>query len=424
MDTKTINEAALAYHAQLPAGKLGIHATKPVETQYDLSLAYSPGVAAPCLEIAADKSKVYDYTAKGNLVAIISNGTAVLGLGNIGPEASKPVMEGKAILLKKFAGIDAFDIELDATKPDDVVNIIKAISPTFGAINLEDFKAPECFEIEQRLQASVSIPIMHDDQHGTAMVISAALENSLRIVKKKIQTVKIVISGAGAAAIACGKLLLALGAQLEHIIMCDSKGVIGKNREGLTIEKQYFATDSPLKTLQEAIKDADVFIGLSQGNVLQPQDLLHMADSPIVFALANPTPEIDYELAINTRKDIIMATGRSDYPNQINNVLCFPYIYRGALDVQATAINDAMKLAVVQALASLAQEPVPTEVLKAYNISALAFGPTYIVPKPIDPRLIVTISSAVAKAAIASGVARKPIQDWAAYADQLQKRLA
>lgn len=424
MNTKTINEAALAYHAQQPAGKLGIHATKPVETQYDLSLAYSPGVAAPCLEIAADKSKVYDYTAKGNLVAIISNGTAVLGLGNIGPEASKPVMEGKAILLKKFAGIDAFDIELDATKPDDVVNIIKAISPTFGAINLEDFKAPECFEIEQRLQASVSIPIMHDDQHGTAMVISAALENSLRIVKKKIQTVKIVISGAGAAAIACGKLLLALGAQLEHIIMCDSKGVIGKNREDLTIEKQYFATDSPLKTLQEAIKDADVFIGLSQGNVLQPQDLLHMADSPIVFALANPTPEIDYELAINTRKDIIMATGRSDYPNQINNVLCFPYIYRGALDVQATAINDAMKLAVVQALASLAQEPVPTEVLKAYNISALAFGPTYIVPKPIDPRLIVTISSAVAKAAIASGVARKPIQDWAAYADQLQKRLA
>ncbi len=424
MNTQTINEAALAYHQQLPAGKLGIYATKPVQTQYDLSLAYSPGVAAPCLEIAADKSKIYDYTSKGNLIGVISNGTAVLGLGNIGPEASKPVMEGKAILLKKFVGIDAFDIEIDATDPDDVVHIVKALEPTFGGINLEDFKAPECFAIEQKLQANVSIPVMHDDQHGTAMVSSAALQNALRLVGKKIEDAYIVIIGAGASAIASGKLLQALGAKLDNIVMCDSKGVIRKDRDGLSSEKNHFATDRKVTTLQEAIKGADVFIGLSKGNVLQPQDLLQMADNPIVFALANPTPEIDYELAVSTRKDIIMATGRSDYPNQINNVLCFPYIYRGALDVQATAINEAMKLAAVQALASLAQEPVPAAVLKAYNMQALSFGRSYIVPKPVDNRLIVHISSAVAKAAIDSGVATKPIQDWDAYAEQLKNRLA
>ncbi len=424
MDTKTINEAALAYHSQLPAGKLGIYATKPIETQYDLSLAYSPGVAAPCLEIAADKSKVYDYTSKGNLMAVISNGTAVLGLGNIGPEASKPVMEGKAVLFKKLAGIDAFDIEIDATHPDDVVHIIKALEPTFGGINLEDFKAPECFEIEQRLKESLSIPVMHDDQHGTAMVIGAALQNALHIVGKKISEAYIVVSGAGASAIASTKLLEALGANLDHIVMCDSQGVIHKDRDGLSPEKNHFATDRKVTTLQEAIKGADVFIGLSKGNVLQPQDLLQMADNPIVLGLANPTPEINYEIAVSTRKDLIIGTGRSDYPNQLNNVLCYPYIYRGALDVQATAINDAMKLAVVHALASLAQEPVPTQVLKAYNIQELSFGRTYLVPKPVDQRLIVMVSSAVAKAAIASGVAKKPIQDWDAYADQLRKRLA
>lgn len=424
MNTKPINEAALAYHKELPAGKLGIYATKPVQTQYDLSLAYSPGVAAPCLEIAAEKAKVYDYTAKGNLMAVISNGTAVLGLGNIGPEASKPLMEGKAILLKKFAGIDAFDIEIDATDPDDVVHIVKALSPTFGGINLEDFKAPECFEIEQKLKESVSIPLMHDDQHGTAMVISAALQNALKLVDKKISEAYIVISGAGASAIASGKLLQALGAKVEHIVMCDSQGVIGKDRDGLSAEKNHFATDRKVATLQEAIKGADVFIGLSKGNVLQPQDLLQMADNPIVFGLANPTPEIDYELAVSTRKDIIMATGRSDYPNQINNVLCFPYIYRGALDVRATAINEAMKLAAVQALAALAEEQVPAAVLKAYNLTALSFGRHYLVPKPVDPRLIVKISSAVAKAAIDSGVAQNPIQDWDTYAAQLQNRLA
>lgn len=424
MNTKPINEAALAYHKELPAGKLGIYATKPVQTQYDLSLAYSPGVAAPCLEIAAEKAKVYDYTAKGNLMAVISNGTAVLGLGNIGPEASKPVMEGKAILLKKFAGIDAFDIEIDATDPDDVVHIVKALVPTFGGINLEDFKAPECFEIEQKLKESVSIPLMHDDQHGTAMVISAALQNALKLVDKKISEAYIVISGAGASAIAAGKLLQALGAKVEHIVMCDSQGVIGKDRDGLSAEKKHFATYRKAATLQEAIKGADVFIGLSKGNVLQPQDLLQMADNPIVFGLANPTPEIDYELAVSTRKDIIMATGRSDYPNQINNVLCFPYIYRGALDVRATAINEAMKLAAVQALAALAEEPVPAAVLKAYNLTALSFGRHYLVPKPVDPRLIVKISSAVAKAAIDSGVAQNPIQDWDTYAAQLQNRLA
>lgn len=423
MRIKITDEAILAYHAQLPAGKLGIHTTKPLETQYDLSIAYTPGVALPCEIIAEDKSKVYDYTSKGNLVAVISNGTAVLGLGNIGPEASKPVMEGKAILLKKFAGVDSFDIEIDATEPDDVVHIIKALAPTFGGINLEDFKAPECFEIERKLKETLSIPVMHDDQHGTAIIAGAALQNALLVAKKRIQDVQVVINGAGAGAIACAKLLLSLGVRLDHMIMCDSQGVIRKDREELVGEKKYFATDKPVETLAEALQDADVFLGLSKGNVLQPEHILSMAERPIVFALANPTPEIDYDLAISTRKDIIMATGRSDYPNQINNFLGFPYIFRGALDVQATTINEPMKLAAVKALAALAQEPVPTEVVQAYGVSSLEFGPTYLLPKPIDPRLIVNVSSAVAKAAIDSGVARKIIQDWKAYASDLQKRL-
>lgn len=424
MRIKITDEAALAYHSQLPAGKLGVHATKPVQTQYDLSLAYSPGVAVPCELIAQDKDKVYDYTSKGNLVAVVSNGTAVLGLGNIGPEASKPVMEGKAILLKKFAGVNAFDIELDATDPADVVHIIKALAPTFGGINLEDFKAPECFEIERRLKEILTIPVMHDDQHGTAIIAGAALQNALLIAKKKIQEVQVVINGAGAGAIACAKLLLSLGVRLDHMIMCDSQGVIRKNREELTGEKRYFATEKPVDTLAEALEGADVFLGLSKGGVLRPEHILGMAEQPIVFALANPTPEIDYELAVTTRQDIIMATGRSDYPNQINNVLGFPYIFRGALDVQATTINEAMKLAAVKALAYLAQEPVPAAVLEAYGVPSLEFGPTYLLPKPIDPRLIVTVSTAVAQAAIDSGVARKIIQDWKAYATDLQKRLA
>lgn len=423
MRIKITDEAILAYHNQLPAGKLGIHTTKPLETLHDLSIAYTPGVALPCEIIAEDKAKVYDYTAKGNLVAVISNGTAVLGLGNIGPEASKPVMEGKAILLKKFAGVDAFDIEIDATDPDDVVHIIKALAPTFGGINLEDFKAPECFEIEQKLKEALSIPVMHDDQHGTAIIAGAALQNALLVAKKRIQDVQVVINGAGAGAIACAKLLLALGIPQEHMIMCDSQGVIRKDREELAGEKKYFATDKPVKTLAEALQEADVFLGLSKGNVLQPEHILSMAERPIVFALANPTPEINYDLAISTRKDIIMATGRSDYPNQINNFLGFPYIFRGALDVQATTINEPMKLAAVKALAQLAQESVPTAVVQAYGVSSLEFGPTYLLPKPIDPRLIVTVSTAVAKSAIESGVARKPIQDWKAYASDLKKRL-
>ena len=421
MSIKITQEAALAYHAQMPAGKLGIHATKPLETQYDLSLAYSPGVAFASQAIAEDKRQVYRYTAKSNLVAVISNGTAILGLGNLGPEAAKPVMEGKSVLLKKFAGIDSFDLEIDATEPSDVVHIIKALAPTFGGINLEDFKAPECFEIEQELKKQLSIPVMHDDQHGTAMIVGAALKNALLLVNKKIGDIQVVVNGAGAGAIACAKLIIALGVKPAHIVMCDSQGVIRKDRADLEGVKTAFATDRPMYTLAEALKGADVFLGLSKANVLQPENIRSMAERPIVFALANPNPEIDYHLALSVRKDLMMATGRSDYPNQINNVLGFPYIFRGALDVWATAINEEMKLAVVEALADLAQKPVPDRVKKAYNVAALEFGPTYLLPKPLDPRLITTVSPAVAQAAIKSGVAQKQIQDWEGYTNYLRQ---
>ena len=423
MSIKITKEAALAYHSQFPAGKLGVHATKTLQTQYDLALAYSPGVAVPCQAIAEDKRQVYNYTSKGNLVAIISNGTAVLGLGNLGPEASKPVMEGKAVLLKKFAGVNAFDIEIAATEPADVIHIIKALEPTFGAINLEDFKAPECFQIEKELQEQLSIPVMHDDQHGTAIIVGAALKNALLLTKKEINNIRVVINGAGAGAIACAKLIISLGVRKENIVMCDSKGVIRQDIEKLNEEKKEFATGLSLYTLTEAIKGADVFLGLSKGNILQPEDINTMADKPIVFALANPDPEISYDLALSTRKDIIIATGRSDYPNQINNVLGFPYIFRGALDVWATAINEPMKLAALEALAELAQRHVPEEVKKIYGLNSLEFGPNYLIPKPFDKRLLTEVSIAVAKAAIKSGVAQRDIQDWEAYKSDLKKYL-
>ncbi len=414
---------ALDYHAEGRPGKIEVVPTKPYSSQRDLSLAYSPGVAAPCLEIDKNKEDVYKYTAKGNLVAVISNGTAVLGLGNIGPEASKPVMEGKGLLFKIFADIDVFDIEVDETDVDAFVRTVKAIAPTFGGINLEDIKAPECFEIERRLKAELNIPVMHDDQHGTAIISAAALINALEIAKKKIGDVRIVVNGAGAAAISCTRLYLTLGAKPENIVMLDSTGVIRKDRIGLDETKLFFATDRPIHTLAEAMKDADVFIGLSKGNILEPEVLKTMAVNPIVFALANPDPEISYEKAIDARKDIIMATGRSDYPNQVNNVLGFPFIFRGALDVRATQINEAMKLAAVKALADLAKQPVPENVNLAYNKTNMVFGKDYIIPKPIDPRLIYTIAPAVAKAAMDSGVALNPISDWEAYKEVLLKRL-
>lgn len=423
MHTKVSSQAVLAYHAQAPAGKLGIHPTKPLSTQDDLSLAYSPGVALPCQAIAGDKEKVYDYTAKGNLVAIISNGTAVLGLGNLGPEAAKPVMEGKAILLKKFAGIDAFDIELDATDPVEVIGIVKALAPTFGGINLEDIKAPACFQIEEALKEQLAMPVMHDDQHGTAIVVGAALRNALALVNKDIQTIQVVVNGAGAGAIACTQLLLALGVPKKHIVMCDSQGVIRKDRVALSPIKAPFATDRSLHTLTEAIQGADVFLGLSRGNILNVAHIRSMAEQPVVFALANPEPEIIYEVAMAARNDVIMATGRSDFPNQINNVLSFPYVFRGALDVRATAINEAMKLAAAEALAALAQEPTPASVQAVYSQAMLAFGRAYLLPKPIDPRLITTVSMAVAQAAMTSGVAQKPIKNWEAYQATLQQRV-
>ena len=422
MHTKLNKQAALAYHAQSPAGKLAVQATKPLATQYDLSLAYSPGVAVPCQAIAEHKERVYDYTAKGNLVAVISNGTAVLGLGNLGPEAAKPVMEGKAVLLKKFAGIDAFDIELDATDPAEVVGIIKALAPTFGGINLEDIKAPECFQIEAELKAQLSIPVMHDDQHGTAIIVGAALRNALTLVKKDIQAIQVVVNGAGAGAIACTQLLLALGVEPAHVVMCDSQGVIRRDREVLSPIKAPFATDRSLYTLAEALQGADVFLGLSKGGILKAEDIRSMADWPIVFALANPEPEISYEAAMAARPDVVMATGRSDYPNQVNNVLGFPYIFRGALDVQATTINEAMKLAAVEALAGLAQESVPAVVREAYGLASLSFGREYLLPKPLDPRLITRVATAVAQAAMASGVAQKPIQNWEDYQANLLQR--
>ncbi|SFR33176.1 allosteric NADP-dependent malic enzyme [Robiginitalea myxolifaciens] len=413
---------ALVYHAKPRPGKIKVVPTKPYSTQRDLALAYSPGVAEPCLEIKRDKETVYKYTSKGNIVAVISNGTAVLGLGDIGPEASKPVMEGKALLFKIFADIDAFDIELDTKDVDKFVETVKILAPTFGGINLEDIKAPEAFEIERRLKEELDIPVMHDDQHGTAIISAAALLNALELCGKKIEDVRIVISGAGAAAISCSRLYRAFGAKPENLVMLDSKGVIRSDRETLTDEKREFATDRKIDTLEEAMKDADVFIGLSIADIVSPEMLLSMADKPIVFAMANPDPEIAYDTAMATREDIIMATGRSDHPNQVNNVLGFPFIFRGALDVRATKINEEMKMAAVLALAQLAKQPVPEQVNIAYGEMRLTFGEEYIIPKPFDPRLIAEIPPAVAKAAMESGVARAPIQDWDRYRDELLQR--
>lgn len=414
---------ALSYHSDGRPGKIEVVTTKPTQTQFDLSLAYSPGVAEPCLRIAENVDDVYKYTAKGNLVAVISNGTAVLGLGDIGPEASKPVMEGKGVLFKIFADIDVFDIELNCKNVDEFVRTVKAMEPTFGGINLEDIKAPESFEIEERLKSELNIPIMHDDQHGTAIISSAGLINALRVVNKKIEDVSLVINGAGASAIACTKLFVSLGAKVENIVMLDSKGVLTKDRTDLDKYKAQFASDRNIHTLEEAMKGADVFVGLSKGNILSVEMIQSMAENPVVFAMANPDPEIDYNLAISARKDLVMATGRSDFPNQVNNVLGFPFIFRGALDVRATSINEEMKLAAVRAIADLALEPVPEVVMMAYNNFDLTFGREYIIPKPTDPRLLTTVAPAVAKAAMDSGVARVQIEDWDAYRDELRKRL-
>ncbi len=419
---KITKEAALLYHSQGKPGKIEVVPTKPYSTQTDLSLAYSPGVAEPCLEIEKNPQDAYKYTAKGNLVAVISNGTAVLGLGDIGAMAGKPVMEGKGLLFKIYGGIDVFDNEVNEKDVDKFVEAVKAIAPTFGGINLEDIKAPECFEIERRLKEELDIPVMHDDQHGTAIISSAGLLNALEVAGKRIEDVRIVVNGAGAAAISCTKLYEALGATHENIIMLDSKGVITNDREKLDETKRYFATDRrDLRTLEEAIQGADVFLGLSKGNVLTKEMVRSMADHPIVFALANPVPEISYEDAMDARPDVLMATGRSDYPNQINNVIGFPYIFRGALDVASTAINEEMKLAAVRAIAALAKQPVPDVVNEVYHVNNFTFGPDYFIPKPVDPRLITEVSMAVAKAAMDSGVARKQITDWEAYRQQLKE---
>jgi malate dehydrogenase (oxaloacetate-decarboxylating)(NADP+) len=423
MSTPRKRREALVYHAKPRPGKIEVVPTKKHSSQRDLGLAYSPGVAEPCLEIEKDKQNAYKYTNKGNLVAVISNGTAVLGLGDIGAEASKPVMEGKALLFKIFADIDVFDIEVDTKNIEDFINTVKNIAPTFGGINLEDIKAPEAFEIEERLKAELTIPVMHDDQHGTAIISAAALLNALELAEKKIEEVRVVVSGAGSAAIACIKLYVLLGVQKENIVMFDSKGVISKGREGLSDKQVEFATSRKIKTLGEALENADVFLGLSIGGVLKPEMLSLMAKNPIVFAMANPDPEIDYDLAIETRKDVIMATGRTDFPNQVNNVLGFPYIFRGALDVRATKINEEMKMAAVKALARLAKEPVPEQVNIAYAETRLNFGRDYIIPKPFDPRLITEIPPAVAKAAMESGVAQNPIKDWEAYKEELLERM-
>ena len=419
---KITKEAALLYHSQGKPGKIEVVPTKPYSTQTDLSLAYSPGVAEPCLEIEKNPQDAYKYTAKGNLVAVISNGTAVLGLGDIGAMAGKPVMEGKGLLFKIYGGIDVFDIEVNEKDPEKFIEAVKAIAPTFGGINLEDIKAPECFEIERRLKEELDIPVMHDDQHGTAIISAAGLLNALEVAGKKIEDVKIVVNGAGAAAISCTKLYEALGATHENIIMLDSKGVITSDREKLDDTKRYFATDRrDLHTLEEAIKGADVFLGLSKGNVLSQDMIRSMANYPIVFALANPVPEISYEDAMAARPDVLMSTGRSDYPNQINNVIGFPYIFRGALDVASTAINEEMKLAAVRAIANHAKQPVPDVVNEVYHVNNFTFGPDYFIPKPVDPRLITEVSMAVAKAAMDSGVARKPITDWEAYRQHLKE---
>jgi malate dehydrogenase (oxaloacetate-decarboxylating)(NADP+) len=424
MTIKIRKEDALNYHTQGKPGKIEVIPTKPLSSQMDLALAYSPGVAVPCLEIEADLENVYKYTAKGNLIAVISNGTAVLGLGDIGPDASKPVMEGKAVLFKKFAGIDVFDIEINEKDPKKLIQIIKSLEPTFGGINLEDIKAPECFEIEQTLKREMKIPVMHDDQHGTAIISGAALLNALEVVDKNISEIKLVVNGAGASAVACTRFYISLGVKRENIVMCDKEGVIRKDRiENMDEIKDEFATSRDIHTLSDALTGADVFLGLSAGNIVTQEMVKLMGPNPIVFALANPDPEIPYQVAIEAREDLIMATGRSDHPNQVNNVLGFPYIFRGALDVRATEINEPMKLAAAKAIAKLAKEPIPDIVNKAYGESIAGFGRLYLIPKPLDPRLITTIAPAVAKAAMESGVAKNPIKDWDAYELELQERI-
>lgn len=418
---KITKEAALLYHSQGKPGKIEVVPTKPYRTQTDLSLAYSPGVAEPCLEIQKNPHDAYKYTNKGNLVAVISNGTAVLGLGDIGAMSGKPVMEGKSLLFKIYAGVDAFDIEVNEKDPDKFIEAVKAIAPTFGGINLEDIKAPECFEIERRLKAELDIPVMHDDQHGTAIISAAGLINAIDVAGKKLEDARIVVNGAGAAAISCTRLYCSFGARKENIVMLDSRGVIRTDRENLTEQKREFATTRDIHTLEEAVKDADVFVGLSKGNVLSKDMVRSMAKNPIIFALANPVPEISYEDAKDARPDVLMSTGRTDYPNQINNVIGFPYIFRGALDTAAKAINEEMKLAAARAIADLARRPVPDIVNRAYHVRNFTFGPDYFIPKPVDPRLITEVSMAVAKAAIESGVARKVITDWKAYRQQLRE---
>jgi malate dehydrogenase (oxaloacetate-decarboxylating)(NADP+) len=420
---KVTKEDALLYHSRGRHGKIEVIPTKPYETQFDLSLAYTPGVAYPCLEIEKNPEDVYNYTAKGNLVAVISNGTAVLGLGDIGTMAGKPVMEGKGLLFKVFADVDVFDIEVDEKDPAKLIEFCRQIAPTFGGINLEDIKAPECFEVETELKKILDIPVFHDDQHGTAIISGAGLLNALEITGKKIEDLKMVVCGAGAAAISCSRLYLSLGIRRENIVMCDSKGVINKKRKDLNKYKQEFITDRDLETLEEAVKGADLFLGLSAACQMSKDMLASMAKEPIIFAMANPNPEISYEDAMATRNDMIFATGRSDYPNQINNVLGFPFIFRGALDVRASTINEEMKLAASKALAELAKEPVPDYVLKAYNVDKLEFGKEYIIPKPIDHRLISCVAPAVAKAAMETGVAKYPITDWEAYKKKLDQRI-
>ena len=421
---KVTKEDALLYHSRGRHGKVEVIPTKPYSTQFDLSLAYTPGVAFPCLEIEKNPEDVYKYTSKGNLVAVISNGTAVLGLGDIGAMAGKPVMEGKGLLFKVFADVDVFDIEVNEKDPEKLIEICAKISPTFGGINLEDIKSPECFEVETRLKAMLDIPVFHDDQHGTAIISGAGLLNALEITGKKIGEVKLVVCGAGAAAISCSRLYVSLGVKRENIVMVDTKGVINTKRKDLNKYKQEFVTSRDIDKLAQAVKGADMFLGLSAANMMTKEMLASMAPEPIVFAMANPNPEITFEDAMATRNDLIFATGRSDYQNQINNVLGFPFIFRGALDVRASAINEEMKLAASKALAALAKEPVPASVLKAYNIEKLTFGKDYIIPKPVDPRLISTVAVAVAKAAIETGVAKFPITDWDAYRKSLDRRLS
>ncbi len=420
---KSLKEDALKYHECGRPGKIEVIPTKPHHTQYDLSLAYSPGVAEPCLQIQKDQVNAYKYTAKGNLVAVISNGTAVLGLGDIGSLAGKPVMEGKGLLFKIFADIDVFDIEIDEKDPAKFIEVVKAIAPTFGGINLEDIKAPECFEIEEKLKKALDIPVFHDDQHGTAIISAAGLLNALELNGKKIETIKVVVNGAGASAVSCTKLYISLGVKKENVVMLDSKGVLNKKRTNLNDIKKQFVTSRDIENLEQALINADVFLGLSVGNVVSKKMIRSMAKDPIVFAMANPTPEISYPDAVQARRDIIMATGRSDYPNQVNNVLGFPFIFRGALDVRAHSINEEMKIAAVKAIASLAKEYVPELVTKAYNQQNIVFGKEYIIPKPLDPRLIATVAPAIAKAAMETGVARKPITDWDEYKNQLNNRL-